>query len=186
MGLQLIFVVETDKKCNSDWMYIKDTVEHFYEYERTQIKFSQVYMGGKWKYTKMEKEINSLISRYNRSADGNKSVVIFCFDCDEYDVEHVDEQFLKDSKKYCDDKGYEFVWFCKDIERVYLGTKVDDKKKKDKASKFKEKRQIEDVNPNRLSARKYQANSSNIMTVLDKFEELRRKAELPQVAVRHH
>ena len=23
MGLQLIFVVETNKKCNSDWIYIK-------------------------------------------------------------------------------------------------------------------------------------------------------------------
>ena len=31
MGIQLIFVVETNKKCNSDWIYIKDTVEHFYE-----------------------------------------------------------------------------------------------------------------------------------------------------------
>ena len=31
MGPQLIFVVETNKKCNSDWIYIKDTVEHFYE-----------------------------------------------------------------------------------------------------------------------------------------------------------
>ena len=47
MGLQLVFVVETNKKCNSDWIYIKDTAEHFYEYDRTQIKFSTVYMDGK-------------------------------------------------------------------------------------------------------------------------------------------
>lgn len=26
MGLQLVFVVETNKKCNSDWIYIKDTI----------------------------------------------------------------------------------------------------------------------------------------------------------------
>ncbi len=26
MGVQLIFVVETNKKCNSDWIYIKDTI----------------------------------------------------------------------------------------------------------------------------------------------------------------
>ena len=30
MGVQLIFTVETNKKCNSDWIYIKDTVEHIY------------------------------------------------------------------------------------------------------------------------------------------------------------
>lgn len=47
MGLQLIFAVETNKKCNSDWIYIKDTIEHFYSYERTQVKFSVVYMDGK-------------------------------------------------------------------------------------------------------------------------------------------
>ena len=29
MGVQLIFTVETNKKCNSDWIYIKDTVEYF-------------------------------------------------------------------------------------------------------------------------------------------------------------
>lgn len=27
MGFPFIFVVETNKKCNSDWIYIKDTIE---------------------------------------------------------------------------------------------------------------------------------------------------------------
>lgn len=49
MGVQLIFTVETNKKCNSDWIYIKDTVEHFYAYERTQLKLSVVYLDGKGK-----------------------------------------------------------------------------------------------------------------------------------------
>lgn len=44
MGIQLIFVVETNKKCNSDWIYIKDTIEYFYDYNRTEVKFSPVYM----------------------------------------------------------------------------------------------------------------------------------------------
>ena len=46
MGVQLIFAVETNKKCNSDWIYIKDTVEYFYAYERTQLKLSVVYLDG--------------------------------------------------------------------------------------------------------------------------------------------
>ena len=78
MGLQLIFVVETNKKCNSDWIYIKDTIEHFYSYERTQIKFSVVYMEGKWKYDKKEKQINNLISQYKATSENNRSKVIFC------------------------------------------------------------------------------------------------------------
>ena len=104
MGLQLIFVVETNKKCNSDWIYIKDTIEHFYSYERTQIKFSVVYMEGKWKYDKKEKQINNLISQYKATSENNRSKVIFCFDCDDYDINQGDADFLKKAKKYCDNK----------------------------------------------------------------------------------
>ena len=98
MGLQLVFVVETNKKCNSDWIYIKDTIEHFYSYERTQIKFSVVYMEGKWTYDKKEKQINSFISQYKAMSESNKSKVIFCFDCDDYDINQGDADFLKKAK----------------------------------------------------------------------------------------
>ena len=62
MGVQLIFTVETNKECNSDWIYIKDTVEYFYAYERTQLKLSVVYLGGKGHYSskKKQNEIDSL------------------------------------------------------------------------------------------------------------------------------
>ena len=52
MGLQLIFVVETNKKCKSDWIYIKDTIDRFYQYDQAQVKFSPVYMDGKGKYNR--------------------------------------------------------------------------------------------------------------------------------------
>lgn len=32
MNLQLIFVVEANSKCKSDWIYIKETIEQFYQY----------------------------------------------------------------------------------------------------------------------------------------------------------
>ena len=56
MGLQLIFAVETNKNSNSDWIYIKDTIEYFYEYQRTQVKFSIVYLDGKGNYNSKKKE----------------------------------------------------------------------------------------------------------------------------------
>ena len=82
MGVQLIFAVETNKKCNSDWIYIKDTVEHFYAYERTQLKLSVVYLDGKGNYSskKKQKEIDSLISQYRAASKTNQSKVICCFD----------------------------------------------------------------------------------------------------------
>ena len=62
MGVQFIFVVETNKQCNSDWIYIKDTIEYFYVYERTRVKLSVVYMDGRGNYNskKKEKEIKRL------------------------------------------------------------------------------------------------------------------------------
>lgn len=125
MGVQFIFVVETNKKYKSDWIYIKDTIDYFYEYERTQVKFSPVYMDGRGKYRKKEKEVKSLISQYKATSKSNQSRVIYCFDCD--------------------DNNYDFVWFCKDVEQVYIGKKVDDSKKNKEAAMFKAKKLITKV-----------------------------------------
>ena len=153
MGLQLIFAVETNKKCNSDWIYIKDTIEHFYSYERTQVKFSVVYMDGKGNYNsnKKEKEIKSLTAQYRSTSKTNRTSVIYCFDCDD------------------------FVWFCKDVEQVYIGRKVDDSQKKKEAATFKARKQISTVDSKKLLINNYQINTSNIMSVLDHYPELRRK-----------
>lgn len=48
MGVQYIFVVETNSKCKSDWIYIRDTIERFYQWNQPQIKLSVVYMNGKY------------------------------------------------------------------------------------------------------------------------------------------
>ncbi len=82
---------------------------------------------------------------------------------------------MKEAKKYCDEKGYEFVWFCKDIERVYIGKKVADSQKRKEASSFTAKKLINHVDKNRLSADRYRKNTSNILIVLDKNQELIRK-----------
>lgn len=109
MGVQLIFVVEANKSCKSDWIYIKSTIDYFYEYNRTGLKLSPVYMDGKGNYKQKEKEVKSLISQYSKASKGNKSKVIYCFDCDEYDNKIEDLTFLKTVKKYCDDRGYDFI-----------------------------------------------------------------------------
>ena len=171
MGLQLIFAVETNKKCNSDWIYIKDTIEHFYSYERTQVKFSVVYMDGKGNYNsnKKEKEIKSLTAQYRSTSKTNRTSVIYCFDCDDYDNKIDDRNFLGEAKKYCDGLGYEFVWFCKDVECAYLGKKVDAGQKSKEAGKFKAKKLIRNVNPDKLSVNTYRMNTSNVMRILDRY-----------------
>ena len=169
MALQLIFVVETNTKCKSDWIYIKDTIEHFYKYELTQMKFTPVYMNGKGNFKNKEKEIKSLMAQFAHANKDNQTKVIYCFDCDDYDVNQVDKVFLRKAREYCVRLGYDFVWFCKDIERVYLDKKVEDKDKKKEASAFKEKKAIASIDKRKLSANAYRVNSSNLMMILDKY-----------------
>ena len=169
MGLQLIFVVDTNKKCKSDWIYIKDTIDRFYQYDQTQVKFSPVYMDGKGKYKNKEKEISSLISQYATGNKKNQSKVIFCFDCDDYDSKSEDADFLAAAKRYCTEKEYEFIWFCKDIECVYLGKKIDDRQKKTESATFKAKKLIDKVDESKLVVNNYRANTSNIMNIIGKY-----------------
>lgn len=146
MGLQLIFVVETNAKCKSDWIYIKDTIDRFYQYDRTEVKLTPVYMDGKGKYAKSEKQVKSLISQYKVNGKHNQTKVL-----------------------YCTERHYDFVWFCKDIERVYMGQKVNAVDKKNKAAEFKRKNLIFKVNPAQLTVTSYRENTSNLMHVLDQY-----------------
>ena len=139
------------------------------------LKLSPVYMDGKGKYKQKEKKVKSLISQYSKASKGNKSKVIYCFDCDEYDNKIEDLTFLKTVKKYCDDRGYDFIWFCKDVEQVYIGKRVDNSQKKNESTKFKKNNLITKVDVHRLSGRDYRIKTSNIMTVLDSYQELKRK-----------
>lgn len=175
MGCQFVFVVETNKKCQSDWMYIKDTIDYFYEYQHTQVKLSVVYMDGRGNYRKKQKDIQKLISQYQATSKRNQTKVIYCFDCDDFDTKTEDSDFLKKAKEYCKENGYEFVWFCRDIEQVYIGKQVDNNQKKKEAVTFKSGKLIKKVNVDKLCETNYRLNRSNFMTVLDQFQEFTRK-----------
>ena len=170
MGLQLIFVVEANKKSKTDWIYIKETIDRFYKYDEAHLKLSAVYMEGKNKYLVKEKEVNLLISQYSSTSTNNVTKVIYCFDCDDYDSNPVDKEFLEKTQEFCKANNYEYVWFCKDIERVYLGKKVEDGHKNSEATRFKANKLIDGVSESRLNGKKISLNMSNILSVLDKFK----------------
>lgn len=169
MGLQLIFVVETNKKCKSDWIYIKETIDCFFNIDPAQIKLSIVYLDGKGKYATKKREIESLEAQYSSTSKENRSQTILCLDCDDYDIKFEDQEFLKTVKQYCVDNSMELIWFCKDIESVYIGKTVSDSEKKAEATKFKSKGMIKQVDVRKLSRDTYTINSSNIVKVLEKY-----------------
>ena len=82
---------------------------------------------------------------------------------------------MEEVRKYCAGAGYEFVWFCKDVEQVYIGKKVADSQKSEEATRFKKRKQISTVDSKKLLMEEYQSNTSNIMRVLDQYPELIRK-----------
>lgn len=84
-------------------------------------------------------------------------------------------EILETVKKYCKDNEYQFVWFCKDVEHVYLGKQVADSQKKKESVRFKTNRLIKKVDYKNLVAQTYKIKTSNIMKVLDSYEELNRK-----------
>ena len=72
--MQLIFVMETDSECKTDWIYIKETIEKIYQYNNAQIKLSPVYMAGRGNYKKKERRIKELISQYAASFKARKMI----------------------------------------------------------------------------------------------------------------
>lgn len=169
MGFQFVFVVETSNDCKSDWIYIKNTITKFYSYDLAEIKFTPVYMDGKTKYMKKEKVVSQLVKQYKMAAKTNHSQVFYCFDCDDYDTRSEDMSFLEQVSSYCENKNYELVWFCKDIERVYMGQKVPDTQKKRTAESFAKNNLISKIDERSLSGTVYKRNTSNILSILDKY-----------------
>ena len=171
MGLQLIICVETNKKCNSDYIYIKTSIEQFYSINQGNIKLSPVYLEGKGNYSskKATNEINKLSKQYRVSSEENKSIVLCCFDCDDYDSKPEDMIFLNGARSYCNQNGYRFIWFCKDIEQVYLGRSIPDSNKKKEAETFLKKKKIKDVRIDNLRVSRYQNGKSNLCAVLDDY-----------------
>ena len=171
MNCQLIFCVEANKSSKSDYIYIKNTVDRFYIYNNADIKLSPVYMGGRGNYNKNNilTKINSLISQYKAGTKTGNSIIIYCFDCDNYDSDPQDALFLENARSFCSERGYELVWFCRDIEQVYTGAKCHDRDKKKVAESFAKSRQIKTINADELRHSVYKDKASNLCSVLDKY-----------------
>ena len=50
--------------------------------------------------------------------------MIYFFDTDQFTHHAADREFVKNAKKYCEENHSEIVWFCHDIEEVFLGGPV--------------------------------------------------------------
>jgi hypothetical protein len=76
---------------------------------------------------------------------------------------------LDNIDKYCKENHYDLIWFCHDVEEVYLGRKAPDSQKVQEAAAFRRKKQIEKLQSGKLSCDGKHVCTSNILNVLDKY-----------------
>ena len=166
---QVILCVETNKQANTDVGYIDAVIKKLY-YIDTEIKLQYEYFSGKGGYKdstvlkKIEKDIKALKER-------SLSEVIYFVDADKYDSNPEDQQLNTDIENFCRQNGYKFVWFCRDIEEVFLHKTVDDSKKKEEVAKFKKGNNLGKATEATLSATSMSKKKSNMLLILDRVLE---------------
>ncbi len=166
MAMQMILCLETNKRANTDYIYIKEILNHFYQ-RSNQIKISPVYMGTKTKYRSNDtlKEMKRKIKDFTIG----KTKVIYCIDTDEYEknTEHANE--FRTIQQFCEINNYDLIWFCHDVEEVFLGKRIPDSQKVQEAGAYRDRKGIQKINPEQLRSRDLRVHTSNILCVLDQY-----------------
>lgn len=170
MAIQMIFCLETNKRAGTDYIYMKEVLSNLYQLSN-QIKITPIYMGTKTKYR--DNSVLREIQQKTREYIHGETKVIYCIDTDTYEKssDHADE-FLK-IKQFCTVNEYELIWFCHDIEEVFVGKQISDSLKVQTANAFRRKHEIEKISQKQLMADKLKPCASNILRVLDQY--LKRK-----------
>lgn len=166
MAIQMIFCLETNKRANTDYIYITETIDWLYQ-KSNQIKFSPIYMGTKTKYR--SKDILKEIKQKTKEFTIGKTQVIYCIDTDEYEKNPEHANAFRDISQFCEVNGYDLIWFCHDVEEVFLGQKVQDSKKVGEAGVFKRKKGIQEIGMDQLCSEVVRIHTSNILCVLDQY-----------------
>lgn len=142
MGIQLILVVETNRKADIDVGYLNEIIHYYYEL-KNEVSIKYIYMEGKHNdnQRRVEKEIKRYCSMYS-----GESHVLYVFDRDQ--------------------EGNEIVWFVRNIEDVIHKKHVESNKKKEAMIVFKRTKQIQKVEARNLSSpNPRQSKTSNILYV---------------------
>lgn len=166
MAKQIIMCMETQKQAGTDYVYIKETIDRFYRVDN-KIKLTPIYMNSKGRYNSngVVKEIATKTRDFTIGA----TKVVYFIDTDEYETNFAHAAELENIETYCDTRGYELVWFCHDVEEVYIGEKINRKQKVSKAGEFRRKGKINEMPENRLSSNNKSMCTSNILLILDKY-----------------
>ena len=74
-----------------------------------------------------------------------------------------------EKQSYCKEHNYEFVWFCHDVEEVFLGHSVHKSEKTKCAIQYDARNGINNVKISNLKVEKMAGRKSNLVIVFDKY-----------------
>lgn len=165
MSKQILLCVETNAKARTDYQYISETIRRFYVND-PKISYKPIFLESKSMYASPKKQKE--IEKYTKAYPGETKVIYF-IDTDDFDTNYETEKLLEEIKKYCEMHAYEMVFFCRDVEEVYLGNRINNVDKVNAVKKFKSTKMIEQAAEEKLSQNKYKVKCSNILCILDQF-----------------
>jgi len=166
MAIQMIFCLETNKRVDTDGFYIRSTINQYYVINN-RVKISLVYMDGKGNYAS-KRVLNEIVKKTKDFTIG-ETKVFYCIDTDDFEINQEQENLSQQIESFCGERGYELIWFCRDVEEVYWGERVSKSQKVEKAKRFKRTKEIERLDTDRLLSSTKKHQTSNILTVLDGY-----------------
>lgn len=108
MARQLIFCLETNKRANTDYIYMKEAIDFLYQ-ESRQVKISPIYMGTKTKYR--SKDVLREINQKKKMFIHGETKVIYFIDTDAFEKNTEHANALRDIRQFCEENDYGLVWY---------------------------------------------------------------------------
>lgn len=108
-----------------------------------------MYLNTKTRYK--AKDVMKEIAGKTKAFTIGETKVIYCIDTDEYEKDAEHKRELDEIRRFCKEGGYDLIWFCHDVEDVYLGRRIPDSAKVQEASAFRRKRKIEEMDFRKLA-----------------------------------
>ena len=160
----LLLVIESKSKNGSDSYYIKSIIDRFYSKNHGH-KLEYIPMNGKGNYNSQTvcNKIQVFKSRYQ-----GECKVIYFYDRDLESTNNEQKKLNEEINNHCKNHLFDSVWFCRNIEEVFLG-KLIIKDKKKVAENFFYNDKINEVEKSHLQAKSIIAGYSNILLIFDKY-----------------
>lgn len=179
MRLMLLIIVESKGsegdggEPKSDQIYFSEIRRRFYtnfsnDFEG-EVTIQTIPLGGKQNYKdeKIQKRIQNEIAI--GKSYGMHVVPIYLIDSDSIAKTFKEGSFFANLQSYCDNRGYELIWFCKNVENVFLGIEPNQINKIEEAKKFARANGIFSIPEQKLKKRQNEYGCSNALLVLDKY-----------------